>query len=172
MYQCFYCEGSSLILSWTGAFPDLHFLFLFLLRCTTSVFPSKFCFLHISPLHGFRAEWEVLWVQLLLLGFRTNKLLLCIFAVFIYDCIYFHSLRKSLILKRGTTSSNSFTSLWKTEVTLNFLPFFNFQSTCLMARRSKGTQILPEVFWFCFAFTKPFLCSQLLLNKALVDFWL
>lgn len=94
------------------------------------------------------------------------------FAVFIYGYIYFYSLRKSLILKRGTTSSNSFTSLWKTEVTLSFLSFFYLKSTSSMAQHSKGTQILPEVFWFCFPFTKPFLCSQGLWNKPLVDFWL
>lgn len=32
-------------------------------------------------------------------------------------CVFYpYSLRKNLILKRGTTSSNSFISLWKTEV--------------------------------------------------------
>lgn len=51
-----------------------------------------------------------------------------------------------------------------------FFFFFYLQSTSLLAQHSEGTQILPEVFWFCFAFTKPFLCSQCLLNKPLVNF--
>ena len=53
------------------------------------------------------------------LGFpkrKTKKTVYLLFIVLYIYIFYLYSLRKNLILKRGTASFNSFISLWKTEV--------------------------------------------------------